>query len=394
MAQEAYQEANALFVDELYQEALEKYTKAISLNAGNSADCYIKRSACQYKLKKYTDAVADASTGIKLDPSNINGHLRKGIACFYLDEFETAKDAFEAGLKIKPNPKESTFQTWIRKCDAEIEEEDDEDVEMETTSTQDKMETSVAQTADDDDLPPPLETAAPSDSKMETDTPAKTEPVNIIKNPDLTGLPVGDFVIPKKERVSHTWYQSNEYIHIDFKAAGLRDRDVDIEYQDNAIEVSLTLEDSVDWVYDKVLGGKIVPKECSYTVTPHKVELKLKKEKAEQWTSLEAGGGAGAALGPKHMYPSSKGAKNWDKIAAGIPDEKLEGEQALNSVFQQIFKNGSEEQRRAMIKSFTESDGTVLSTNWDEVGQKKVDGSPPKGMEKKSWKELSHGKDS
>lgn len=32
-----------------------------------------------------------------------------------------------------------------------------------------------------------------------------------------------------------------------------------------------------------------------------------------------------------------------------------------------------------------ESNGTVLSTDWKEVGSKKVEGSPPEGMEVKKW---------
>lgn len=32
-----------------------------------------------------------------------------------------------------------------------------------------------------------------------------------------------------------------------------------------------------------------------------------------------------------------------------------------------------------------ESNGTVLSTNWKEVGTKKVEGSPPDGMELRKW---------
>ena len=73
------------------------------------------------------------------------------------------------------------------------------------------------------------------------------------------------------------------------------------------------------------------------------------------------------------------------------------GDEALNKVFRDIYSNGSDgkprdllkekkvlicdkylEQRRAMIKSFYESGGTVLSTNWDEVGKGEVKGSPPK----------------
>jgi len=59
----------------------------------------------------------------------------------------------------------------------------------------------------------------------------------------------------------------------------------------------------------------------------------------------------------------------------------------LNKVFQDIYSNGSEEQRRAMMKSFVESGGTVLSTNWDEVGKGEVKGSPPDGLQMHKWNE-------
>lgn len=38
-----------------------------------------------------------------------------------------------------------------------------------------------------------------------------------------------------------------------------------------------------------------------------------------------------------------------------------------------------------MMKSFSESGGTVLSTNWKDVGQKKVEMKPPEGMEFKQY---------
>jgi suppressor of G2 allele of SKP1 len=43
-----------------------------------------------------------------------------------------------------------------------------------------------------------------------------------------------------------------------------------------------------------------------------------------------------------------------------------------------------------MLKSFQESGGTVLSTNWNEVGTGEVKGSPPAGLEMKNWKDLHH----
>ena len=38
-----------------------------------------------------------------------------------------------------------------------------------------------------------------------------------------------------------------------------------------------------------------------------------------------------------------------------------------------------------MMKSFQESNGTVLSTNWNEVGKEKVEMKPPDSMEFKKW---------
>lgn len=40
-----------------------------------------------------------------------------------------------------------------------------------------------------------------------------------------------------------------------------------------------------------------------------------------------------------------------------------------------------------MNKSFQESGGTVLSTNWSEVGKGKVEGKPPEGLEMHKWTE-------
>jgi suppressor of G2 allele of SKP1 len=82
--------------------------------------------------------------------------------------------------------------------------------------------------------------------------------------------------------------------------------------------------------------------------------------------------------------------KDWDKlekeIAVDIEKHKEEyGEDPLNNFFKEIFKNADEDKRRAMIKSFQTSAGTVLSTDWNEVAKKDYEGkdrpSPPKGQE-------------
>jgi len=54
---------------------------------------------------------------------------------------------------------------------------------------------------------------------------------------------------------------------------------------------------------------------------------------------------------------------------------------------QQIYGNATDETRRAMVKSFQTSGGTVLSTNWDEVKEKdyEKERQAPNGMQWKNW---------
>lgn len=82
----------------------------------------------------------------------------------------------------------------------------------------------------------------------------------------------------------------------------------------------------------------------------------------------------------------------WHRVACVRMQElekkgELEDGDPLNNFFKKIFSQGDDDQRRAMMKSFVESNGTVLSTNWQDVGAKKVECTPPDGMEVKTWKD-------
>ena len=86
-------------------------------------------------------------------------------------------------------------------------------------------------------------------------------------------------------------------------------------------------------------------------------------------------------------YPSSsKKRVDWSVVEKQVDDEKPEGDAALNQLFQQIYRDGDDNLKRAMMKSFVESGGTVLSTNWDEVKKDKVEVKPPDGMEARPTK--------
>ena len=52
LSMQHYQAGNELFVDEEYDEALEKYNKAIDIES-NKPEFYLKRAACHIKLKNF-----------------------------------------------------------------------------------------------------------------------------------------------------------------------------------------------------------------------------------------------------------------------------------------------------------------------------------------------------
>ncbi|ROW01849.1 hypothetical protein VMCG_05507 [Cytospora schulzeri] len=85
------------------------------------------------------------------------------------------------------------------------------------------------------------------------------------------------------------------------------------------------------------------------------------------------------------MYPTSSklGPKDWEKL--GNDEDPDEEPKDVDHFFKQLFANSTPEQQRAMMKSYTESNGTSLSTDWDSVSKGKVETEPPKGMEAKKW---------
>ena len=108
---------------------------------------------------------------------------------------------------------------------------------------------------------------------------------------------------------------------------------------------------------------------------------------------------------PSYPTSSKSGPKNWDKLAETLTakkkstkkdkkdkkDKNKENEKsassddddgidsdydtgdAVDGFFKKLYANADDDTRRAMMKSFQESNGTALSTNWSEVGKGRVE---------------------
>lgn len=73
---------------------------------------------------------------------------------------------------------------------------------------------------------------------------------------------------------------------------------------------------------------------------------------------------------PRPVKP--QGPKNWDKIVAEIEKDEEKEEKNADDVFKMLYGQADDDAKRAMMKSFYESKGSVLSMDWKEVGKKEV----------------------
>ncbi|KAJ3595181.1 hypothetical protein NHX12_004485 [Muraenolepis orangiensis] len=196
---------------------------------------------------------------------------------------------------------------------------------------------------------------------------------------------------PTPPPVKYDWYQTESQVIVSVMAKNVPKDGVCVNFAERELLATVGLTSGEDFSLCLRLLHPIVSQQCTFKILSTKVEIKMKKLEAIRWEKLE---GEGQEAVIKHFNPnqypsSSQGAGKWDKIVVDISEEekleKLEGDAALNKLFQQIYSDGTDEVKRAMNKSFMESGGTVLSTNWTDVGKRNVEISPPDDAEFKKY---------
>ncbi|CAO2204741.1 unnamed protein product [Urochloa humidicola] len=363
-ASELEHQAREAFVDDDFASAAALYTQAIAAGSSPSAAAlYADRAQAYIKMGDFAAAAADAARAAELDPAMPRAHLRRAHACAKLEQYGAARAAAVAGAALAPA--DARFAQLLKEIDSKAPKP------METEASPAAAAASEA--------PKPMETEASPAAAAAAPAPAEMKP-----------------------KYRHDFYNSAAEVVVTVFAKGVAAEHVAVEFGEQLLSVSVEVPGEAAYHLQPRLFGKIVPDRCRFAVLSTKIEVRLAKaEPGAAWPSLEftgkprlaaaaaaaAGGSGGGARRPS--YPSSKGRKDWDKIEAEVKkaekEEKLDGDAAANRFFQDIFSNADEDMRRAMTKSFQESNGTVLSTNWEDVGSKKIDPSPPEGMDLRKW---------
>ncbi|KAK2707026.1 protein SGT1 homolog [Artemia franciscana] len=199
--------------------------------------------------------------------------------------------------------------------------------------------------------------------------------------------------------IRHDFYQTDAFVVITLMVKNKSDADFEAEFQTDFVRTTIKNEDGSEIEFSVVPCHPIKPEQCSFKVTKTKIEVKLKKAEGIHWNTLERKEESAVkpavimkssdiSVEEQPAYPtSSKKKVDWSRVEAEADKEEEEGEAAIEKLFQKIYKDNPDDVKRAMMKSFAESGGTVLSTNWADVQKGKVEVKPPDGMEFRKWEQ-------
>lgn len=393
-----------LLEESKYEEAIAEYTAALKVSPA-SPDYYIQRSIANVRAKNNIAALSDASNGVLNAQKRakreliIEGQFRRGVASYNLERYGDAEFLF--GVVKRMNEKHKMVDMWTQKTKKALEKLDAGD---------EKGVCTAKETPDFEDV-------------VMAENGASKPPTN--GSSSVAGVVSAPPTAPQQtapDKIRHEWYQNTEHVYFTLLAKGVPKEQTQVDIMQRSLSLSFPLATgaSYDLTIDP-LFGPVKPEKCISRVMPTKIEIILAKATpGQKWHALESDEPADATKvgaeeskedevkravftdtaprGPAYPTSSKSGPKDWDKITKDLrtadgdgkskfaddDDDDAGGDEA-NAFFKKLFKNATPETQRAMMKSYTESNGTALSTNWEEVSKGPVPTEPPDGMEAKKW---------
>eukprot|EP01017_Pseudomicrothorax_dubius_P023999 TRINITY_DN2554_c0_g1_i1.p1 TRINITY_DN2554_c0_g1~~TRINITY_DN2554_c0_g1_i1.p1 ORF type:complete len:422 (+),score=160.89 TRINITY_DN2554_c0_g1_i1:96-1361(+) len=375
-------------------------------------DVYLIRGTALARLNRITEAIEACEAAIILDSANYQAFYKRGLFNFQAGNLKAALIDLDAALS--------------KVAATKIFSEGEERQKIEFLKGKANFELARQKSTASAPAPAPAQ-AAPAPAPAPVSAPQPTsapQPVNVpipssgpqkLSSPNSVpqNAPIPVKPVPASQamrlvtnasgRLLYSWHQNNDKVYI-FIREKLPSRDVlKTNITEKRLEVSYARTDSSTYELGLDLAHEVLPNTAVINVHFEEVEIQLeKKEKNKNWLVFEAGAEeqTGPAkvdpnIGATPAYPSSSKVKrDWSKIDHDIEVEMKknkeyeEGDPA-NAFFKELYAHADEETRKAMIKSYQTSGGTVLSTNWNEVKEKDYEGKDrpeaPAGQTWRKW---------
>eukprot|EP00177_Eucheuma_denticulatum_P007298 GFKZ01013289.1.p1 GENE.GFKZ01013289.1~~GFKZ01013289.1.p1 ORF type:complete len:366 (-),score=82.08 GFKZ01013289.1:672-1769(-) len=300
----------------------------------------------------YQEALKVIESPIRIAPQEARPWYLKGTALFKLSQRMPARKAFEKAASLENvRTLKMSYMDWASKCDEKPDDDDAEEIETLDVTTQ------SARTV-------PVKTAIKASAKAHGEANGSA---SVVQPP-----------LPPKDNTSMKWYQSSSHVSIDVYAKNVVGEQSSVKFESTTLKVRLVRPDKPDYVLSKDLYAPIIVEGSTWSVSKFKVEIRMKKATAgSNWKALDKDAQVLSAA----LQASAESArrkemqegrdKEWKSLAEKELKDYKEDDSPM-ALFRTLYKDADEDMQRAMLKSYSESGGQVLSTNWDEVKKKKV----------------------
>lgn len=322
-----------------YVAAAAEYGKTGQMYKDALLAVYCAQSSALENAEQFDKAVVAAAMALRVDPRYAKAWYCKGSALMKAGERDKAKKAFETAASFESiRALKMTYLDWASRCVEDV----PETVDITGNTANVTSSTNGEQTPATEYL---------------REAPEQPKPV------DNTRM---------------EWYQSASHVNVDVYAKNVIKEESTIIFERSELKVRLARPGLDAYVLHKRLHEDVDSAGCTWSASRFKVEIRLKKvASGSVWKALDKEGenlsaakqaGADSLKRKEEQEARQQGLKD-------LTDKELKDyneDDSSMSLFRTIYKDADEDTQRAMMKSYTESGGQVLSTNWDEVKKKKV----------------------
>eukprot|EP00188_Purpureofilum_apyrenoidigerum_P000165 Plantae.Rhodophyta-Purpureofilum_apyrenoidigerum.ctg1063.p1 GENE.Plantae.Rhodophyta-Purpureofilum_apyrenoidigerum.ctg1063~~Plantae.Rhodophyta-Purpureofilum_apyrenoidigerum.ctg1063.p1 ORF type:complete len:323 (-),score=76.71 Plantae.Rhodophyta-Purpureofilum_apyrenoidigerum.ctg1063:23-991(-) len=274
-------------------------------------DAYVRRS---YATESREDALRDAEMADKLQPNNNRVLLAKSVALSNLGKTDEAtiavKQAADAGKRA-----------------------------ARSAAKQPGIQQNNGTNVDSDLVQEPLTRS----SELEP----KPEPESSFSKADTDSKP------------RYEWSQDEKKIMLIIFASDIDEKLSEIEVETKELSITLCRKNHPDFFLCLPLPHEVDDKNVKKSFSSSSMTLVLLKLKVFSAWRLPQDEDMGRR-------------RDWSKFVAPAKVVADSGGDPLNQLFNKIYGDADDDTRRAMNKSFVESGGKVLSTDWAEVKKDKV----------------------
>lgn len=416
-----------------YPQAITDLTAAIT-ESPTSPQHHIHRSTAYQKLRQYDSALSDAEKAVVFATQRARreliaqAQLKRAVALFFLQRYGDARQCLE--WSKQSNEKEKMVAVWGSQIEGKVRKLEEGNEMLDVTVVE-------VPNVDTSKTVPKSNSGATASSEK-----APTQPNGSAASPETTAPKKPPPAQTPRDKIRHDWYQNDSTVTFTLLAKGVP-KSATVEISETSLSIEYPLESSSDYHFSlDPLYDKVDPAQSSYRILSTKVEVKLRKgEVGRKWHALEGAEPAGnaeqgdaqakegdvkAEKGPTYPTSSKKGAKDWDNMfkkpdkdkekdhqkdkadddtpanpsednptkpndddPRSSEDETYDSDEESsgdpNFFFKKLYSGATDEVKRAMMKSYQESGGTALSTNWEDVRKAPVPVEPPEGMEAHEW---------